>query len=104
MGAEERTTLIAKMRNAPNLTHVEMRLTEALEAAGEEIATLEKRLAQAEAALERAVFLAEHLWQMIPQGVWREHGAEWQGQYEGDYWAERVRDELRELAALSSSA
>ena len=67
-------------------------------------AVLEKRLAQAEAALERAVFLAEHLWQMIPQEVWREHGAEWQGQYEGDYQAERVRDELRELAVLSSAA
>jgi hypothetical protein len=53
--------------------------------------------------LARAVYLAEHLWQMIPQGVWREHGAEWMGQYEGDYHAEKVRDELATLAVSSST-
>jgi chromosome segregation ATPase len=49
-------------------------------------------------ARDRAIFLAEHLWQMVPQEVWREHGAEWQGQYEGDYHAEQVREELAALA------
>ena len=49
----------------------------------------------------RAVYLGEHLHQMIPREVWRDHGAEWMGQYEGDYHAEQVRDEL---AALGSRA
>jgi hypothetical protein len=45
---------------------------------------------------ERLIVLAEGMFQMIPQEVWREHGAEWMGQYEGDYHAEKVRDELVE--------
>jgi hypothetical protein len=49
-------------------------------------------------ALKLAVYLAEHLWQMIPQEVWREHGADdGQGHYEGDYHAEQVKDELAAL-------
>jgi hypothetical protein len=55
-----------------------------------------------EEALQRAVYLAEHLWQMIPPEVWREHGAEYQGQYEGDYYAEKVREELALLRERSA--
>lgn len=50
------------------------------------------------ADLARAVYLAEHLHQMIPREVWRDHGAEWMGHYEGDYHAEQVAEELKALA------
>lgn len=53
-------------------------------------------------ALRRAVFLGEHLWQMVDRETWRAHGAEWMGHYEGDYHAEQVRDELAELKRVAS--
>lgn len=46
---------------------------------------------------ERALYLAEHLFQMIPREVWRDQGAEWMGQYEGDHWAEQTLAELQEM-------
>lgn len=49
--------------------------------------------------MDRTMFLAEHLFQMIPQDVWRAQGAEWMGHYEGDAWAESTRQELAELRA-----
>lgn len=49
---------------------------------------------------DRAVFLAEHLFQMIPQSVWRASGGDdSQGHYEGDYQAEQIREEIAALAA-----
>ena len=45
-------------------------------------------------AAERLLFLAEHLFQMVPREVWRDHGAEWMGQYEGDHHAEATRNEM----------
>lgn len=70
----------------------------AVELLASTIAAYEKTfLAMAMRQRDRAVYLAEHLWQMIPQEVWREHGAEWMGQYEGDYHAEKVREELAAL-------
>lgn len=47
--------------------------------------------------LARAVYIAEHLHQMVPREVWREHGVEWMGQYEGDYHAEKLQEELAAL-------
>jgi hypothetical protein len=48
---------------------------------------------------ERALFLAEHLFQMVPRSVWRDSGADdGQGHYEGDYRAEQVQNELAELS------
>jgi hypothetical protein len=44
--------------------------------------------------LARAAYVAEHLFQMIPQEEWRAHGAEYMGQYEGDYHAEQTRLEI----------
>lgn len=66
---------------------------DAREAAEAEVRRLTERL-------DRVLYLAEHLWQMVPQAAWREHGAEWMGHYEGDYHAEKVRDELAEARAL----
>jgi hypothetical protein len=63
----------------------------------------QKQALAAEEDLRHAVYLAEHLWQMIPQEVWREHGAEYQGQYEGDYHAEKVREELALLRERSAA-
>jgi hypothetical protein len=52
------------------------------------------------AALARAAFVAQHLHAMIDRETWREHGAEWMGQYEGDHHAEQVAEEIRGWAAL----
>lgn len=50
-------------------------------------------------ALRRAVYLAEHLWRMVPREVWRDTGGDdGQGHYEGDYRADKVREELAALA------
>jgi hypothetical protein len=46
---------------------------------------------------ERAVYLAKHLFEMIDKETWRAQGAEWMGQYEGDYWAEQILQEIQEL-------
>lgn len=50
---------------------------------------------------ERLLYIAEHLFQMVPQSVWREHGAEAYGMFEGDYHAEKLRDELAALRAAT---
>lgn len=50
---------------------------------------------------ERAVFLAQHLFQMISPDVWRYSGADdGQGHYEGEYRAEQLWNELTALARL----
>ena len=52
-----------------------------------------------ESSLQRAIFLAQHLFQMIDPQTWRDSGADdMQGHYEGDYHAESVRRELEGLA------
>jgi hypothetical protein len=56
-------------------------------------------------AHKRVLFIAEHLFEMIPQSVWRDSGGDdMQGHYEGDYHAEQVREELvkfrRSLTAM----
>jgi hypothetical protein len=49
---------------------------------------------------DRAVFLAQHLFQMVPRQTWRDSGGDdGQGHYEGDYHAEKMRDELAALAS-----
>ena len=58
-----------------------------IDAAREALATVEEDT-------KRLLYISKHLFQMIPQNVWRENGAEWQGHYEGDYWAEQVHTEL----------
>lgn len=45
---------------------------------------------------ERAVDIAEHLFQMVDQQTWRDSGAIGpEGQYEGDYFASKVAEEIR---------
>lgn len=53
---------------------------------------------------ERLLFIAEHLFQMVPREIWRDHGGDdQQGHYEGDYHAEQTRVELAEhRTALAS--
>lgn len=51
-------------------------------------------LVQARKDYERVIYIAEHLFEMVPQSAWRESGAEAFGMYEGDYWAEQIREEL----------
>lgn len=46
---------------------------------------------------ERALYLAEHLFEMIPRQVWRDQGAEHAGMYEGDHWAVQTYDELYKM-------
>lgn len=56
------------------------------------------RAAQLEPKLKRLLWIAEHLFQMIPQQVWRDSGGDdGQGHYEGDYHAEQLQQELKEL-------
>ncbi len=59
-----------------------------LNVAYSEIADLRKRAF-------RLLFIAEHLFEMVPRDTWIEQGGDdGQGHYEGDYHAEQVRDEL----------
>jgi len=59
---------------------------------------LEAQLAQVERERDRLLFIAEHLFQMIPCEVWRDQGGDdGQGHYEGDYYAEQLHDELAAL-------
>jgi hypothetical protein len=45
--------------------------------------------------LERAAYIAEHLFQMIDPQTWRDSGGDdGQGHYEGDYWAEQTWEEI----------
>jgi hypothetical protein len=69
--------------------------------AGSQIIEANVRIAELRAALQRAVRLAEGMHQMIDQDTWRSHGADWQGQYEGDHHADQIREELRALKARS---
>lgn len=52
-------------------------------------------------ALRLATNTARHLHAMIDRETWRAQGAEWQGQYEGDYWAEQTLAQINEWAALA---
>jgi hypothetical protein len=73
------------------------RIAEALDAS----LTREQQLVE---ALRRAVYIAEHLFQMVPREVWRDSGGDdGQGHYEGDYRAEQLREELSELAAQAET-
>lgn len=59
------------------------------------------KLQEAERALRRATWIAEHLFTMIDRETWRATGGnDGQGHYEGDYHAEMLLAEIRELAAL----
>lgn len=59
-------------------------------------------LANTRYALRRAVYLAEHLFQMISPEEWRATGGDdGQGHYEGDYRAETTRIELTKLASVA---
>lgn len=86
---------IATVRYYLNIVAEEDSLAEAHAA----LARLVEQLETLARERERALYLAEHLWQMIPQEIWRDHGAEWMGQYEGDHHAQKVRDELADLRA-----
>lgn len=45
--------------------------------------------------LDRVIFLAEHLFQMIDPQTWRDSGGDdGQGHYEGEYHAVQIRTEL----------
>lgn len=70
-------------------------LLEQLEALRRANETLKDEAVEQSERFESVLSLAEHLFQMIPQEVWREHGAEWMGQYEGDHHAQQVLEQLR---------
>lgn len=71
--------------------------------AHEGVDALEAELVVERERAERLHFLAERMFQMIPPEVWREQGGDdGQGHYEGDYWAEQLRDELVALSAAST--
>lgn len=54
--------------------------------------------------LARAVFLAQHIHAMVDTETWRSAGGDdGQGHFEGDYWAEQVSLELRELHDLAGA-
>jgi hypothetical protein len=64
---------------------------------------LAERCLALEEALRRTRYIAEHLYQMIDRDTWRATGGDdGQGHYEGDYRAEQIGLELRELAALAA--
>lgn len=61
------------------------------------------KLLDAVEMLARAAYVAERLHGMIDRETWRATGAEWMGQYEGDYHAEQVQHEIdswKETACL----
>lgn len=72
-------------------TERELRRVEAIRA------DYENGFRQAVAERDRAIYLAEHLFQMIDKETWRAQGAEYMGQYEGDHWAEQTFEELKSL-------
>ncbi len=62
------------------------------------LAAAERLCATQKEALERAVYLAEHLFAMIPRETWRASGGDdGQGHYEGDHRAEDIQSELAAL-------
>jgi hypothetical protein len=64
----------------------------------EYVQSLEEQLEAARKAAAHAAYLAEHLWQMIPEQAWRDTGGDdGQGHYEGDYHAEKARDDIKKL-------
>lgn len=77
-------------------------LAAAVELVGARAATAETALGQAQEALRRALYLAEHLHAMVPREVWRDRGGDdMQGHYEGDYHAEQVATEIQNWKALA---
>lgn len=68
-------------------------------------AVLQTEVRRLRAENERLLHIAEHLFAMVPDDVWRATGGDdGQGHYEGDYRAAGLRDELaamRERAANS---
>lgn len=49
-------------------------------------------------ALGRAAFTSEHLFQMISREEWRATGGDdGQGHYEGEYYADKVYEEIKQL-------
>lgn len=68
-----------------------------------EVTDLQKRCETLRAALERAAFTANHLFQMIDQETWRSMGGDdQQGHYEGDYWAANVEEQIKEWKELAA--
>ena len=52
--------------------------------------------------LARAVWIAQHLFQMIDRDTWRATGGDdGQGHYEGDYHAENIREEIIALGQFT---
>lgn len=73
--------------------------TEELRATTATLIETNQALATTRQALTRAVYLAQHLYQMIDKETWRAMGGDdGQGHYEGDYRAEQIGEELRALA------
>lgn len=67
-----------------------------------DLAAQAERVADLEAALRRAAYLAENLHGMIDREAWRAHGGDdGQGHYEGDYRAVNVAKEISDLRALA---
>lgn len=79
-------------------------LDEQLRATETERAALQRLAEEMETALERTLYIADHLFEMVPQSVWRDAGGDdWQGHYEGDYHAEQTRGELASYRAVLSA-
>ena len=54
--------------------------------------------------LQHAVYLAEHLFQMIDRETWRATGGDdGQGHYEGDYRAEKTYEDILRLKRIAGS-
>jgi hypothetical protein len=87
---ESRQRLIEELRASVHLHLLDLNPVLFLQAANEIEALAEDKA--------RAVYIAEHLFEMVPREVWRDAGGDdGQGHYEGYYWAETTRKELEEL-------
>jgi len=85
------------------LREAEERRTEAIQTAARAMEAkfvAERLLAEAQERERRLLYLAEHLFQMVPQSVWRDTGGDdMQGHYEGDYHAAKLQEELAQYRA-----
>lgn len=91
-------TIIRRVRETPAYRYIEGREVE-LDPEEQELLSAWDELVK---LLERTVFVAEHLFQMVPQEEWRRHGVEYMGAYEGDHHAEQVGREIRKWKELLS--